>query len=64
MVEQVVFRMGAKRRGCHLITGEIVRRLPVLPEKGLLNVFTPFAELYHYESKSRPGCEGRHEQDS
>ena len=37
MVEQVVFRMGAKRRGCHLITGEIVRRLPVLPEKGLLN---------------------------
>ena len=39
MVEQVVFRIGAKRRGCHLITGEIVRRLPVLPEKGLLNVF-------------------------
>ena len=39
MVEQVVCRMGAKRRGCHLITGEIVRRLPVLPEKGLLNVF-------------------------
>ena len=24
-----------------------------LREKGLLNVFTPFAELYHYESKSR-----------
>lgn len=22
-------------------------------EKGLLNIFTPFAELYHYESKSR-----------
>ena len=24
-----------------------------LREKGLLNVFTPFAELYHYESASR-----------
>ena len=24
-----------------------------LREKGLLNVFTPFAELYHFESKSR-----------
>ena len=22
-------------------------------EKGYLNIFTPFAELYHYESKSR-----------
>lgn len=28
------------RRGCHLITGEISRRLPnPLPESGLLNVF-------------------------
>ena len=24
-----------------------------LRQKGLLNVFTPFAELYHYESASR-----------
>ena len=24
-----------------------------LRDMGLLNVFTPFAELYHYESKSR-----------
>ena len=24
-----------------------------LREKGLLNVFTPFAELFHYESASR-----------
>ena len=39
MVEQAEFRLPAKRRGCHLITGKIVRRLPVLPEKGLLNVF-------------------------
>ena len=39
MVEQVEFRLPAKRRGCHLITGEIVRRLLALPEKGLLNVF-------------------------
>ncbi len=31
-----------------------------LREKGLLNVFTPFAELYHFESKSR-GLDDRDE---
>ena len=39
MVEQSEFRLEARQRGCHLITGEIVRHLPNLPEKGLLNVF-------------------------
>lgn len=39
MVEQTEFRLPAMRRGCHLITGEILRHLPELPEKGLLNVF-------------------------
>ena len=27
-------------------------------EKGYLNIFTPFAELYHYESKTRGREEG------
>lgn len=39
MVEQTEFRLPAMRRGCHLITGEILRHLPELPEKGLLNIF-------------------------
>lgn len=28
-------------------------------EKGYLNIFTPFAELYHYESKTRGMGRGR-----
>lgn len=39
MIEQIELRLPPKRRGCHLITGEILRRLPQLPDKGLLNVF-------------------------
>ena len=39
MIEQIEFKLPAKRRGCHLITGEILRHLPSLPEVGLLNVF-------------------------
>lgn len=40
MIEQVEFRLSAGRRGCHLITGEIMRRLPSsLPKSGLLNIF-------------------------
>lgn len=39
MVEQTEFRLPAMRRGCHLITGEILRHLPELPEMGLLNIF-------------------------
>ena len=39
MIQQIEFRLTAKRRGCHLITGEIMRQLPKLPESGLLNVF-------------------------
>ena len=39
MVEQIEFRLGARQRGCHLITGEIMRHLPDLPERGLLNIF-------------------------
>ena len=39
MIEQVEFRLPALRRGCHLITRELLKQLPALPEKGLLNVF-------------------------
>lgn len=40
MIQQIEFQLPAKRRGYHLITGEITRRLPnPLPKSGLLNVF-------------------------
>lgn len=40
MIQQIEFRLPAMRRGYHLITGEITRRLPnPLPDSGLLNVF-------------------------
>ena len=39
MIQQIEFRLAAKRRGCHLITGDIMRQLPQLPAIGLLNVF-------------------------
>ncbi|MDE6248352.1 MAG: secondary thiamine-phosphate synthase enzyme YjbQ [Paramuribaculum sp.] len=39
MIQQIEFRLAAKRRGCHLITGDIIRQLPQLPATGLLNVF-------------------------
>ena len=40
MIKQTEFRLQAKRRGCHLITGEILQHLPKdLPHEGLLNVF-------------------------
>ena len=40
MIQQIEFKLPAMRRGCHLITGEIIRRLPnPLPKSALLNVF-------------------------
>lgn len=39
MIQQIEFWLQAKKRGCHLITGEIMRRLPELPQAGLLNIF-------------------------
>ena len=39
MVQQVEFTLSEKRRGFHLITDEIIRRLPPLPQTGLLNLF-------------------------
>ena len=40
MIQQKEFTLSAKRRGCHLITQEIMSNLPKpLPTAGLLNLF-------------------------
>ena len=39
MIQQVEFSLSAKRRGFHLVTGEIIKNLPPLPKSGLLNLF-------------------------
>ncbi|WP_303332343.1 secondary thiamine-phosphate synthase enzyme YjbQ, partial [uncultured Muribaculum sp.] len=35
---QTEFALAPRRRGIHLVTGDILRQLPVLPRKGLLNL--------------------------
>lgn len=39
MTRQIEFQLEAKDRGFHLITNEILRHLPELPDAGLLNLF-------------------------
>ena len=40
MIQQTEFSLTAKRRGCHLVTSEIMAQLPKpLPKVGLLNLF-------------------------
>ncbi len=40
MIQQIEFRLEPRRRGCHLVTGEIARHLPAeMPRAGLLNIF-------------------------
>lgn len=39
MVLQVEFTLSPRERGMHLVTEEIERRLPKLPENGLLHLF-------------------------
>ena len=39
MITQTEFSIRARSRGFHLITDEIERNLPVLPEMGLLHLF-------------------------
>ena len=40
MIRQTTLRLTAKRRGCHLVTREILEHLPQpLPQVGLLNLF-------------------------
>lgn len=39
MIEQIEFTLSAKKKGFHLITDEIIERLPKLPQTGILNLF-------------------------
>ena len=40
MIQQTTFSLSTKRRGCHLITREVMEHLPQpLPQAGLLNLF-------------------------
>lgn len=39
MVQQVEFSLTPKRKGFHLVTQEIMKNLPTLPEQGILNLF-------------------------
>ncbi|MEO0897097.1 MAG: secondary thiamine-phosphate synthase enzyme YjbQ [Bacteroidota bacterium] len=39
MIKQYEFRLAAKSRGFHLVTNEILSKLPVLPETGILHLF-------------------------
>lgn len=38
MIEQIEFTLRPHARGIHLVTGDVLRQLPPLPEKGLLNL--------------------------
>ena len=40
MIQQTIFRLKARGRGCHLVTREIMDHLPApLPKTGMLNLF-------------------------
>lgn len=39
MWKQIEIALAPRRRGCHLVTEEIMRQLPELPKVGLLNIF-------------------------
>ena len=39
MWRQMEIALAPRRRGCHLITEEILRQLPELPTVGLINIF-------------------------
>lgn len=40
MIQQKIFLLSPKKRGCHLVTSEILKNLPSpLPQTGLLNLF-------------------------
>ncbi|MEL6970352.1 MAG: YjbQ family protein, partial [Bacteroidota bacterium] len=39
MIQQVEFSLSPYARGYHLITSELLRMLPELPEQGLLSLF-------------------------
>jgi secondary thiamine-phosphate synthase enzyme len=39
MIQQTTLSLRARSRGFHLVTEEVLRQLPALPQKGLLNLF-------------------------
>ncbi len=39
MIQQVEFSLEPKRRGVHLVTNEVLRQMPALPQTGILNLF-------------------------
>ena len=39
MIQQTTFSLRARSRGFHLVTEEVLRHLPALPQTGLLNLF-------------------------
>ena len=39
MIKQIETTFSPKSRGFHLVTGEIMRQLPKLPQTGILNLF-------------------------
>ena len=39
MIRQTAFALGPRSRGCHLVTSDICRQLPTLPQTGMLNLF-------------------------
>ena len=39
MIKQTEFALTPKSRGFHLVTNEVVRQLPTLPQTGMLNLF-------------------------
>ena len=44
MIQQYHLTLDEYPKGFHLITGQIMGKLPELPESGLLNIFIRFAE--------------------
>jgi thiamine phosphate synthase YjbQ (UPF0047 family) len=39
MVEQIEFQLPSYKRGFHLVTDEIIRNIPKIPENGIVNIF-------------------------
>jgi secondary thiamine-phosphate synthase enzyme len=39
MIQQIEISLKPKSRGFHLVTSEILRQLPQLPQKGIVNIF-------------------------
>lgn len=57
MVSQTEFTLRPRTRGFHLITDEVVRNLPPLPQTGLLYLFIKHTSAaLSINEKCRSGC--------